>query len=740
MSEQKKAAKIEESAILSAIEQVRAKGFDINPYTVSDEARVFPSDIFRTPELMKIILDARQESERWHFQPSKGETDIKFSTFEMDITKLKEENERLAAQVNELEDKLTSPDSTDQAPAPDNTKDKKAARDSEVDFSLAEDFNEQFKDLLAMESESEVQELEKQLAESRQECARIEEETARAQEEAQRSREEINKVQAELNDARNELTRSQDELARAQNELVFAKENSAQVQAQADTSQSDEELARTQEELVRMQEEMAKIEDDNRDLSHSVLGLEKVNEALNIRLRELENLNRELKEAQPKETEPKTENQNAAPDPELTAYVAELELRISEMAGKQAEMQEEMDVLVTQLQNSWHTGYQKGLTAGKTQAMEEAAAQAAQSVQVEPASVNYDMNSQQPFEAPDLDMLQNPGISSSEYDTLKDLKWKDVETVYQMGGQAAEQQEAYYPEQDAQPNYAEEETQAGYEFGGNYQNYDEQENIMQDPYATYNQGDYAQGEYANDMGEMQGGMTSDSYNQDQIQSYDAQPGYLPESPVAESTEIVDFDQMDIFEDIEELERLGRIELPDDIIPLDHSGGKANQDELRELVQHKIQHAAEHVTGEVPRMVGKGGAEAPVDASKGAINKFVGQRGAHASSEAAQSSTNLTPVVRSVPPEVRKACQILGMAPETLTKDTINDAWKKAITAPGVHPDHGGDTEIATSINLAKQTLLKFLEQTAPKLGKKFGPQSNNPTSRFTGKKKPDEQE
>lgn len=784
MSEQKKAVKIEDSIILSAIEKVKAKGFDINPYTVSDEAKVFPSDIFRTPELMKIILDAREESERWHFQPSKGETDIKFSTFEMDISKLREENDRLTAQVNDLEDKLTSPDSSPSAGASEDKQNKKPKKDSGVDFSLTEDFNEQFKDLLAMESESEVQELEKQLAESREECIR-------AQEEASRSKEDLNKAQSDLNTAKNELAASKDELARAQNEIVFAKEHSAQAQAQPDAGQSSEELSRMQEELERLQEEFARVEDDNRDLGHSVLGLEKVNEALNIRLRELENENRQLKESASQakndsedtgekavlsssdaeelqnlrvlqqdmserlnnfedensrlisriqELENAQENMAAnASDPDMAAYAAELEDRVAQAEAKQSEMQEEMDVLVTQLQNSFNVGYQKGLGDGKAQGIEEGAAQAAQAIQIQPASINYDANTSQnqAFQAPDLNMLQNAGTSSSEYDSLKDLKWKDVETVYQMGGQGQPQeQEGYYPEYqnaEAAEQYEQHDAAGGYEFGGNYQNYDEQENIPQDPYGSFNQG-----EFMNDP---------NVYGTEP--SYDAEPGYVPESPesVADSGEIVDFDQMDIFEDIEELERLGRIELPDDIIPLDHAGGKASQDELRELVQHKIQHAQEHSTGEVPRLVGKGTGEPAVDAAKagaaagagagaGGINKFVGQRGAHASSEAAQSATNL-PVVRNVPPEVRKACQILGLAPETLTKEIINDAWKKAITAPGVHPDHGGDTEIATSINLAKQTLLKFMEQTAPKLGKKFGAQAPGAANRFTGKKKDD---
>jgi hypothetical protein len=86
----------------------------------------------------------------------------------------------------------------------------------------------------------------------------------------------------------------------------------------------------------------------------------------------------------------------------------------------------------------------------------------------------------------------------------------------------------------------------------------------------------------------------------------------------------------------------------------------------------------------------------------------------------RSSTEPLPTVsRVIPPEVRKACRILGLNPEELNKQVINDAWKKAM-ASGIHPDTGGDTEIAIYLNTSKETLLRWLEDQAPKLGKKFG--------------------
>jgi PAS domain-containing protein len=76
--------------------------------------------------------------------------------------------------------------------------------------------------------------------------------------------------------------------------------------------------------------------------------------------------------------------------------------------------------------------------------------------------------------------------------------------------------------------------------------------------------------------------------------------------------------------------------------------------------------------------------------------------------------------RVFPPDIRKACKLLGVNPEEITKANVNEAWKKEMAKPGVHPDTGGDTEMAIYLNTAKDTLMRWLEDQAPKLGKKFG--------------------
>ncbi len=65
--------------------------------------------------------------------------------------------------------------------------------------------------------------------------------------------------------------------------------------------------------------------------------------------------------------------------------------------------------------------------------------------------------------------------------------------------------------------------------------------------------------------------------------------------------------------------------------------------------------------------------------------------------------------RKLPPEIRKACMLLGVRTDDLTVDSVLTAWKKQIAAPGVHPEQGGDNEAAIYLNTAKDTLIRWLE-------------------------------
>lgn len=125
------------------------------------------------------------------------------------------------------------------------------------------------------------------------------------------------------------------------------------------------------------------------------------------------------------------------------------------------------------------------------------------------------------------------------------------------------------------------------------------------------------------------------------------------------------------------------------------------DELHNLVQHRVE-TREESTKE-----------------KG-LKKFVG--GGRNTQEAALPS-----LPRNVPPDIRKACLLLGLKPEELTRQAVFNAWKREMV--NVHPDTGGDTEMATYLNTAKDRLVRYLEETAPKLGKKFGSKDHPPTGK-----------
>jgi len=63
----------------------------------------------------------------------------------------------------------------------------------------------------------------------------------------------------------------------------------------------------------------------------------------------------------------------------------------------------------------------------------------------------------------------------------------------------------------------------------------------------------------------------------------------------------------------------------------------------------------------------------------------------------------------IPPEIRKACMLLGVRADDLTLASVLKAWKQQISAPGVHLEQGGDRESAIYINSAKDTLVRWLE-------------------------------
>jgi len=221
----------------------------------------------------------------------------------------------------------------------------------------------------------------------------------------------------------------------------------------------------------------------------------------------------------------------------------------------------------------------------------------------------------------------------------------------------------------------------------------------------------------------------------------------------------DLDSMDIFEGLDDYSNLEDIEIIQDV-QLSQEGNAPSDDELRDLIKNRIRQAKE-IAAEPKEPINAGaGKEEP----KGLGSKFIGgkarpkpgETGAGpaevppaASGQAVQppSGSSVPPppatprdpgqsapgpgFVRQVPPEIRKACMLLGVRPEEMTIESVTDAWKKQITQPGVHPDQGGDTESAIYLNTAKDTVLRWLYDQAPKLGKKWGPKGG-PASKGPG--------
>ncbi|PWT97493.1 MAG: hypothetical protein C5B53_07975, partial [Candidatus Melainabacteria bacterium] len=203
------------------------------------------------------------------------------------------------------------------------------------------------------------------------------------------------------------------------------------------------------------------------------------------------------------------------------------------------------------------------------------------------------------------------------------------------------------------------------------------------------------------------------------------PGAEPITPTTSPPpeiveEVPDLDALDIFDDLDNLTEMEEIEIIEEVVK-DQANQKASGlastisgDELRELIKSRIKQASEQLAEPPAEVSSEQSSEEEPTKKASNRSKFVGAAKAH---EPPKPSTF---VPRAVPAEIRKACLLLGVRPEEITKEIIIDAWKRQIASPGVHPDLGGDTESAIFLNTAKDTLIRWLEDQAPKLGKRFG--------------------
>jgi hypothetical protein len=96
------------------------------------------------------------------------------------------------------------------------------------------------------------------------------------------------------------------------------------------------------------------------------------------------------------------------------------------------------------------------------------------------------------------------------------------------------------------------------------------------------------------------------------------------------------------------------------------------------------------------------------------HKFVGRSREREDILKTMAPRNIAP-----PAEVLRWSEVLGLDASTLTAEDIHRAWRKAISSPDAHPDLGGEVETAILLNTAKDSLTKWLDSFAPKLGKQF---------------------
>jgi hypothetical protein len=219
---------------------------------------------------------------------------------------------------------------------------------------------------------------------------------------------------------------------------------------------------------------------------------------------------------------------------------------------------------------------------------------------------------------------------------------------------------------------------------------------------------------------------------DNLRSSGQRPAADPRD-LSTSEAVVDLDSLDIFDDLDDYVDLDKIDVINDVQTQPEEELKTAGDELRELIKGRIKQAADIPQDSHARAMGIGGGAMSDAAAKpgagaaaggGMSSKFVGGKTKPGGEGGGAASAPPPGFMPKIPPEIRRHCLILGVGIDEVTspnaKSVVMQAWKNQIASPGVHPDLGGDTEAAVLLNTAKDQLVRWIEQQAPKLGKKFG--------------------
>lgn len=802
MSQESLQESIERPQLEAAIQAVKDKGWDVNPFTVAEEARVVPSCITRNGEFMQILIAERGGDVS--FLPRDEELLKRNSELEATVQDLEKENNSLATRLAEGEEPK-----------------QKTAEEQMIE--------EQMKALLTSESDAQVKALEQELEQAYTQVLDLEEE----QRELTRSVTGLEKVNEALNVRLRELEAERDtlqtgaaapsaDLEEEKRDLTRSLAGLERVNEALNTHIREVEAQRDAALAAQQQGgagQSADFEEERRDMSRSIAGLERVNEALNSRLRELEAERAELIKQQGQGSEsadgrPSTEENETiklqltaraeelmnanrtlaaqvteleARNQELTATVGQHEGVILELEAKLAELQQEADMLALQLQNAFNVGYQKAM-ADKEQlvpevAQVEAVQQPNYATPQESFAADAPFNAAPPVAeaAPEIFQPAEPVIEvpaaaddqgqkeyathaydeaeggwgseerihnfartgpyvASEFNPLESLTWRDLETVYSMGVLSIKDFSRNLGEYNAPQSGSRDSEETGETLAAGSNNGEDGRTTLPP---------------AGSVDARSAAAPPPPPPPRQQSPRKEQAVDLPDLPKGEldfidPNDVLDLDKLDIFENLEDLEDLNSLQAmyqplnisfedqtedqaeTGDRVPIvqaqnrigtetgetpavgEESGKKPSDEELRQLISSRIAKEQERPADEKEEKKRFAGS-----------NKFVGGKGGKSADDndkvapETKSSTAIPAIpTKAYSPEVRKACGLLGLRPDELTKELINAEWKKQFAAN--HPDLGGDKETAIALNEAKTTLLRFLDQNTPKLGTKFG--------------------
>jgi hypothetical protein len=72
----------------------------------------------------------------------------------------------------------------------------------------------------------------------------------------------------------------------------------------------------------------------------------------------------------------------------------------------------------------------------------------------------------------------------------------------------------------------------------------------------------------------------------------------------------------------------------------------------------------------------------------------------------------------LPPDIRKACQVLGLSAEQApSPQEVTKAWKQSVVQASGHPDLGGHAELSILLNTSKDAVLQWLDSKLQRIGK-----------------------